>query len=116
MNNVYDNVNMSKDKAGNYKMLNDGSYLTPTLKEINIKSAEDLKTVYEFMKDEGDKHLIGFTDLDSWMSSMEQAYKPSKLDGWLSDVVIYLQFAQKLLMRLKSFLMALRSFWAVPRY
>ena len=39
------------------------------------------------------------------MSSMEQAYKPSKLDGWLSDVVIYLQFAQKLLMRLNpSFL------------
>jgi len=73
-------------------------HITPTLKEIDITKASDFKAVFDFIKANGE-YLIGFSDLDSVMSAMDQAYKPYRFTGRFADVIANLQHAQKLLMR-----------------
>lgn len=73
-------------------------HITPTLKEIDITKASDFKAVFDFIKANGE-YLIGFSDLNSVMSAMDQAYKPYRFTGRFADVIANLQHAQKLLMR-----------------
>lgn len=77
-----------------------GKSITPTLKEIYIKDWKDLKAVYEYIKNNGDKKdLIGFSSLDDIMNAMSVAYKPYKLTGRLSNIIRTLGFFEKLFMR-----------------
>lgn len=83
----------------NVKSIDTGAYLSPTVKEIIVKGPDDLRTVWEYIKHNGD-YMIGFTDLDSFMSSMEQAYKPYQFTGAFRKVIGKMQSNEKLLMRL----------------
>lgn len=73
-------------------------HISPTLKEIDINSAEDLQNVLKFIEaNEG--VLIGFSDLNSTMSAMEQAYKPYRHTGKFADVIGSMQQLEKLMLR-----------------
>ena len=80
--------------------------LSPTLKEINIRNAEDFKKVYKLIQQhisKTDKELsIGFVTMNDFMDAYDIAYKPFQLtgDGVIADVVSSLQYSQKLFMRL----------------
>lgn len=74
-------------------------YLSPTLKEIDIRSAEELKEIGEFVLSHPDA-LIGFSDLNSILTAMEQAYIPYQFEGRFAYTIAKLQQAQKLIMRL----------------
>lgn len=74
-------------------------YISPTLKEIDIRSAAELKEVGEFVLKNPD-YMIGFSDLNSILSAMEQAYIPYQFEGHFAYTIAKLQQAQKLIMRL----------------
>jgi hypothetical protein len=74
--------------------------LSPTMKEINIRSAKDLRELHEFVIANGNEYLIGFTDLNNFMNATEQAYNPYKFTGAGATTIALLQHAQKLLMRI----------------
>lgn len=78
--------------------------LSPTLKEIEIKNAEGLKAVYEWILDYAQKNnrtlSVGFVDLNDWLTARETAYNILQLDGKASKLIRTLQYAQKLAMRL----------------
>ena len=79
--------------------INVGDSITPTLKEIDIRSAADLKAVYQFIRGKEDA-LIGFVDLNDIMTAMEMSYKPSKLGGGaIAQFIGRLGFYEKLFMR-----------------
>ncbi len=82
--------------------------VSPTLKEINIKTPEDFARVLKMMEDHmknnntTEELSIGFVTLDDFMSSYDIAYKPARLEGkgMIPDLVSSLQYSQKLMMRL----------------
>lgn len=74
-------------------------YLSPTLKEIDIRSVEELKEIGEFVLNHPEA-LIGFSDLNSILSAMEQAYIPYQFEGRFAYTIAKLLQAQKLIMRL----------------
>jgi len=85
------------------KIINSGAldeFISPTLKEIDIRSAKDFKDIYELLKDpEHSKLMIGFSDMDSVMDGIEQSWKPYRLDGMFGDFVLRMQLQMKLFMR-----------------
>lgn len=87
-----------KEYNGMETGLNLRQHITPTLKEIDINSGKDFKAVFDFIKANGE-YLIGFSDLDSVMTAMDQAYKPYRFTGKFADIIANLQHVQKLFMR-----------------
>ena len=73
-------------------------FLTPTLKEINIKNGEDFKKLYELMmKDSTVQPLIGFTTINDIMDAYDQAYIMYKQTGlWSQQINKLLQFSKYL--------------------
>jgi len=99
-------INGKKYTSVDLEGLDLASDLSPTLKEINVRSAKDLETVHKLIQQHlanTDKELsIGFVTLNDFMNAYDIAYKPFQLqgNGMLSDIVSSLQYSQKLFMRL----------------
>jgi hypothetical protein len=80
-----------------FKDLEKGKFITPTLKEIEIRSAKDLELVFKFMQ--GEDALIGFADMNSIMDAMDFSYRPRRFDGNLAGYISKMQSYIKLMMR-----------------
>jgi hypothetical protein len=76
-------------------------FITPTLKEINIRNAEDLKTLHEgIMQHQGSEFLIGFVMINDIMDSYDQAYLPYKQTGFASTLISKMLVTSKFIQRL----------------
>lgn len=87
------------------------NYVTPTLKEIEISSGDDLRKVYEYIKTHstfnkrtksitGAISLIGFVNLNNLLSAMDLSYKPVRFNGGaIARLIAQIGFVEKLLMR-----------------
>lgn len=88
-----------------YKGINDDvkaeDFITPTLKQIRIKSPKDLEKIYNLVTGP-DAPAIGFTYINDIMQATEVAYRPYTFDGKGRHVVSKLNMAHKLMMRLSS--------------
>lgn len=83
------------------KDLKNVEFVSPTLKQIHIKSANDLKRIWE----EGilkNKLSIGFTYMNEIISSMEDAYKPYAMSGKGAVIARTFNAVSKAIMRLSS--------------
>jgi hypothetical protein len=83
--------------------VNIDDFFTPTLKQIRIKSAEDLKTIYNILIEKGDKApLIGFTYINDILDRIKTAYKPYRVDGFAAKFITKFNIMQKAALRLSS--------------
>lgn len=83
--------------------LNIKDFFTPTLKQLHIKSAEDLKRIYKILISKGDEApLIGFTYINDIIDSIETAYKPYRVDGFAAKYINKFNIRQKEALRLSS--------------
>jgi hypothetical protein len=94
---VFNGVDLkSTDLAEKFNV---GAFISPTLKEIDIRSGKDFQEIYEFIKQNGEELLIGFSDLNSVMDATEQAWKPYRMEGMFGDFVLRMQLQMKFFMR-----------------
>lgn len=83
--------------------LNIDDFFTPTLKQIRIKSADDLKYIYKKLIEEGDQApLIGFTYINDILTSIEDAYKPYRVDGFAAKYITKFNIMQKAALRMSA--------------
>ena len=76
------------------------NFITPTLKQIEIRSWKDLKNIWEYITDPKNARLpIGFTYLNEIMSATEDAYKPFKVGGFGEKFIKTYYVLTKYLMR-----------------
>ena len=79
-------------------ILENNKALTPTYKEIPIRSLSELKEIYEVARgnnDQGVRPIIGFIDLDTWMQTMDNTYKSTKVPNGLEKFAWRLQLFSK---------------------
>jgi hypothetical protein len=79
-------------------ILENNRSLTPTYKEIPIRSLSELKEIYEVARgnnDQGVRPIIGFIDLDTWMQTMENTYKSTRIPNGLEKFAWKLQIFSK---------------------
>jgi hypothetical protein len=70
--------------------------LTPTYKEIVVRSVEELREYYDAARGvSGVKPIIGFIDLNTWMQSMEDVYSSRRMDSKLEKIAYRLQLTSK---------------------
>ena len=84
--------------------------IAPTLKEIDIKSPDDLRRLFNYMKNQnaiGNDQFIGFTYMDDLLTSMNMSYKTFSLnDNKVDNFIRRINIMSKKLMRLSpGFLM-----------
>lgn len=81
--------------------INVAGFISPTLKQLEINSPDDLKNIWKHITDNEDtkRYPIGFTYLNEIISATEDAYKPFKITGFGSKVISGLLTTQKFLMR-----------------
>ena len=78
-------------------------FITPTLKEINIRSAKDFQTLYEgIINQPGAEFLIGFVMINDIMDAYDQAYLPYKQTGFASDIISKMLSTSKFIQRLST--------------
>lgn len=90
-----DNLLFTEDELNNLD-----NFITPTLKEIKLKSYKDLIRLHEIVKE--NKYVIGVTSLDKIMDAMETAYKPYKIQDFKSGLIGSFNIVQKAIMRFSS--------------
>lgn len=86
------------DSLGNDINIKD--FITPTLKQIHIKYPKDLKTLFEYIKN--NNVAVGFTYLNDILSATEVAYKPYQMEGKFAHVAIAFNSFTKALMRMSA--------------
>lgn len=93
--------------AGIDPQLDTKRWITPTLKEINIRNADDLELLYKaVVADPDNERLIGFVMINDIMDAYDQAYIPYKQTGFGSKFISKMLIASKFLQRLNvGFLM-----------
>jgi hypothetical protein len=80
-----------------------GRYITPTVKEINIRGPEDLQYLYNQIKSNNDiVNIIGFLTRNNLMDSYDMAYIPFKHTGIGADFLQRMYSMSKLLQRLSA--------------
>jgi len=82
--------------------INLGDNLSPTLKEIDLRSWKELDRLLKLLEkklSQGESLNIGIVTIDTLMTSYETAYKPFKFSGSLASFLGQLQYLEKLLMR-----------------
>jgi hypothetical protein len=96
-----------------YSKLGDGinfkGSLSPSLKEIDIRSADDFRIIYDFITKDNDfvnndlEYRIGFTTLNDFMDAMNNTYNYfSSGKGVVARIISQWQSIQKLAMRLST--------------
>ena len=75
------------------------SVVAPSMKEIIIKSPDDLKTVHEFLMNEGAGQLIGFSTLNQVMDAQDISYMFYKPHSRVTDFIMWAQATQKYILR-----------------
>lgn len=90
-----DNLLFTEDELNNLD-----NFITPTLKEIKLKSYKDLIRLHKIVKE--NKYVIGITGLDKIMDAMETAYKPYKIQDFKSGLIGSFNITQKAIMRFSS--------------
>lgn len=86
------------DSLGND--INISDFITPTLKQIHIKSPKDLETLFEYIKN--NDVAVGFTYLNDILSATEAAYKPYQMEGKFAHMAIAFNSFTKALMRMST--------------
>ena len=77
------------------------NFITPTLKQIVIKSGKTLEDIYNYLLD-NNATSIGFTYLNDIMTSVETAYNPYRITGKGARYITKFNLTQKLIMRMSA--------------
>jgi hypothetical protein len=86
------------DKLDPKVIMADNKVLSPTIKQIDVKSFADFKAAYEQHIRLGS--VIGFIDQDRWMKTMEKTYNVYRTTGLLSNTINRMQNSSKFRSRL----------------
>jgi len=78
-------------------VLKDNRALTPTYKEIKINSIDELRTLYNAVKDDGTGAvpIVGFVDLNTWIQAMETTYTSRRKPAGIELFAYKLQLLSK---------------------
>lgn len=91
---VYNKFDDTKNEKGILNLiLRNNMNLTPTYKEIIVRSEEELRELYESSLKNG--LVVGFIDLNTWMQSMEKVYNPTKLNSKFERFIFNAQIISK---------------------
>lgn len=83
--------------------LNINDFFTPTLKQLRIKSPEDLKRIYKIILNQGENApSIGITFINDILDGIEAAYKPYRVGGKGERIIGWFNYIQKAMMRLSA--------------